>query len=84
VTQTKKLPFRQGYGLNDLTCIQAEGIVQRNGNSVSVLATRIYPFAADVNLMRPESQFGHPFAESLGLDLGEDLPVGLAQPGSHL
>ena len=47
-TQTKRLPCRHGYGLNDLTFILAEGIVQRNGNAVSVLATRIHPLSTDV------------------------------------
>lgn len=39
VTQTKKLPFRQSYGLNAPTFIQAKSMVQRNGNAFSVRAT---------------------------------------------
>lgn len=43
VTQIKKLPSRQGYGLNDQTLFLVEGIVQRDGNVINVLATRIQP-----------------------------------------
>jgi hypothetical protein len=84
VTQTKKLPFRQGYGLNDLTCIQVEGLAQRNGNAVSVLVSHIYPFSIDVTLMLPQTQFGLRSAESLNLDLGEDHAVIFARDHSHV
>jgi hypothetical protein len=43
VTQIKKPPSRRGYGFNDPTFILVEGIVQRDGNVVNVLATRIHP-----------------------------------------
>ena len=43
VTQIKKLPSRRGYGFNDLTFLLVEGIVQRDGTVVNILATRICP-----------------------------------------
>ena len=47
VTQSKKLPFRHGYGFNDLALILAEGVVQRSGNAVSILVTSLRPLATD-------------------------------------
>jgi hypothetical protein len=47
VTQIKKLPSRRGYGLNDPTFILVEGVVQRNGTVVNVLATRIHPLTTE-------------------------------------
>ncbi|GIK36979.1 MAG: error-prone DNA polymerase [Chloroflexota bacterium] len=41
VTQIKKLPSWENHGLNDQTLLLVEGIVQQNGNTASVLATRI-------------------------------------------
>ena len=43
VTRTKKLPLRHGYDFNGPALILAEGVVQRNGNSVSILVTSIRP-----------------------------------------
>lgn len=43
VTQIKKLPSWQGYGLNNQTLLLVEGIVQRDGNIINVLANRIQP-----------------------------------------
>jgi error-prone DNA polymerase len=48
VTQIKKLPFWHGYGLNDLPLVLVEGTVQRNGDVVNVVATRIQPLTIDV------------------------------------
>ncbi len=42
VTQIKKLPSWRGYSLNDQTLLLVEGIVQRDGNIINVLATRLH------------------------------------------
>src|SRR5258708_20708450 len=45
VTHSIKLPQWQGYGVNDWNLIIVEGIVQRKGGIVNVLATKILPLA---------------------------------------
>ncbi len=46
VTQTKKVPFQHGYGLNGATLVVVKGTVQRNGNVINVVAERILPLTA--------------------------------------
>jgi error-prone DNA polymerase len=47
VPQIKKLPSWQALGFNDRTLLLVEGIVERDGNVVGVLATRIRPLTID-------------------------------------
>ena len=46
VTQTKKVPFQHGYGLNGATLVVVKGTLQRNGNVINVVAERILPLTA--------------------------------------
>jgi error-prone DNA polymerase len=43
VTQTNKVPFQNGDGLNGATLVVVEGTVQRQGEVVNVVAERILP-----------------------------------------
>ena len=43
VTQTKIWPFRPAFGLNDTRLLLVEGIVERNGAVVNLLAVEIRP-----------------------------------------
>lgn len=81
-TQTKKLPSRQSYGLNDMIGKQVRGWVGK-GKTVTALVTRIRIHLADIRLESPQTQFRHHCFECFTLGLRKNHATGLAQDHSH-
>lgn len=81
-TQTKKLPFRQGYGLNDKIDIQVTGWADK-GKTVTAWVTRIRSHLADVRLELPQTQFRHHCPEGFALGFCKNLAAGFAQDHGH-